>query len=205
LGEVEELRLEDLDFAQKRLTVREGKGKKDRTIYLTEMTLHALQEYLAMRGQGSSDHVFLYRNAAVKTGFIRSQIESAGDRAGVKVYPHRLRHTCATQLLNAGCRITSIQKFLGHKKLSSTMIYARAHDQNVADDYFAAMSRVEQRLDLVPEPVQETKDEVVKVLPARQLLAWAERLAVPELCQRERLEIAESLKQILSLSYAGQH
>ncbi len=85
------------------------------------------------------------------------------------------------------------------------MIYARAHDQNVADDYFAAMSRVEQRLDLVPEPVQETKDEVVKVLQAKQLLVWAERLAVPELCQQERLEIAESLKQILSLSYAVWH
>ena len=85
------------------------------------------------------------------------------------------------------------------------MIYARAHDQNVADDYFAAMSRVEQRLDLVPEPVQETKDEVVNVLPAKQLLAWAERLPLPELCQQERLEIAESLKQILSLSYAVQH
>ena len=85
------------------------------------------------------------------------------------------------------------------------MIYARAHDQNVADDYFAAMSRVEQRLDLIPESAQETKDDVVNVLPAKQLLVWAERLAVPELCQRERLEIAESLKEILSLSYAGQH
>ena len=70
----------------------------------------------------------------------------------MKVFPHRLRHTCATQLLNAGCRVTSIQRFLGHKELSSTMIYARAHDQTVAEDYFAAMERVEQRLEIVPNP-----------------------------------------------------
>jgi integrase len=54
---------------------------------------------------------------------------------------------CATQLLNAGCRVTSIQKFLGHKRLNSTMIYARVHDRTVADDYYAAMDRIEQRLE----------------------------------------------------------
>jgi site-specific recombinase XerD len=77
-------------------------------------------------------------------------MQIAGEAVGVKVYPHRLRHTCATQLLNAGCRVTSIQKFLGHKKLNTTMIYAKAHDQTVADDYYAAMGRIEQRLEIVP-------------------------------------------------------
>jgi site-specific recombinase XerC len=52
----------------------------------------------------------------------------SGVRVGVQVYPHRLRHTAATKLLNASYRITSIQKFLGHKKLNTTMIYARLHD-----------------------------------------------------------------------------
>ncbi len=205
LGEVEELRLEDLDLSQKRLSVRDGKGKKDRTVYLTETAIHALQAYLAVRGEGSGDHVFLYRNAPVKKDLIRGRLQAVGERVGVKVYPHRLRHTCATQLLNAGCRITSIQRFLGHKDLGSTMIYARAHDQTVADDYFAAMQRVEQRLDIVPEPEQEISDEIVNVLPTAQLMVWVERLALPELCQKERLEIANSLKQALFLNIASQH
>ena len=163
MGEVEELRLEDLDSPQKRLSVRDGKGRKDRTVYLTDTTIHALQEYLAVRGEGSGDHVFLYRNAPfLKKDLIRAQLKYAGERISVKVFPHRLRHTCATQLLNAGCKVTSIQRFLGHKKLSSTMIYARAHDQTVAEDYFAAMQRVEERLQIVPEPKQKTDDEVVK-------------------------------------------
>jgi site-specific recombinase XerD len=147
LGEVEELRLEDLDCPQKRISVRDGKGRKDRTVYLTETALRALAEYLAVRGDGSGDHVFLYRNAPLSKDLIRARLKTIGERVGVKVYPHRLRHTCATQLLNAGCKVTSIQRFLGHKELSSTLIYARAHDQSVADDYFSAMQKVEQRLD----------------------------------------------------------
>ena len=67
---------------------------------------------------------------------------SAG-RTGIPVYAHRLRHTCATQLLNAGCRITSIQKFLGHKRLNTTLVYARANDRTVADDYYTVMTSVE--------------------------------------------------------------
>jgi site-specific recombinase XerD len=229
IGEVEELRLEDLDLSARlnaglpggRLSVRNGKGLKDRTIYLTETTIQALQGYLAVRGESNtqhSDHVFLYRNAPLKNDLIRNQLLYLGQRVGIKVYPHRLRHTCATQLLNVGCRITSIQRFLGHKKLNTTMIYAHAHDQNVAEDYFAAMQRVEQRLDtsavlnadIVPTPKEEPKPEgdIVYAPPIfgepDQVLVWVERLALPELCQQERLEIAEHLKQTLSLGFACQ-
>ena len=147
-SEVEELRMEDLNLPQKQLSVREGKGRKDRTVYLTKVTVEALKDYLVIRGEGSGDHVFLYRNAPLKKDLIRAQLKYAGERAGVKVHPHRLRHTCATQLLNAGCRITSIQQILGHKKISTTMVYARAHDQTVAEDYFAAMEKVERRFEM---------------------------------------------------------
>ena len=200
LAEVEELRQEDLDLPGLRLTVRNGKGLKDRTVYLTTTIIQALQAYLAVRGEGSSDHVFLYRNAPVKKDLIRAQIVCAGQAVGVKVYPHRLRHTCATQLLNAGCRITSIQRFLGHKKLNTTMIYARAYDQTVAEDYFAAMQRIEQRLDITPkepDPVPGKKDEVIKVQDCARLLAWVDLLALPELPQAERLSIADQMRREL--------
>ena len=161
-----------------------------------------------MRGEGSGDHVFLYRNAPVKKDLIRDQIKHAGERVGVKVFPHRLRHTCATQLLNAGCRVTSIQRFLGHKKLSSTMIYARAHDQTVAEDYFAAMERVEERLDILPKPEQKTEYEVVKVQEqdpsiakhsGQELIQIIERLESPELCFEERLDITLLLRDLFGI------
>ncbi len=195
LSEVEELRLEDLDLPSKRLAVRNGKGLKDRTIYLSETIIAALLAYLPMRGQGTDEHVFLYRNVPLKRDLIYNRLKEAGERAGVKVYPHRLRHTCATQLLNAGCRVTSIQAFLGHKNLNTTMVYARAHDQTIANDYFAAMQRVEQRLDVAPA---ETPAAIDQEKPEQaQLLVWVERLALPDLCHKERVEIAKRLKSAL--------
>jgi site-specific recombinase XerD len=186
LGEVEELCLEDLDLSQKRLVVRDGKGRVDRTVYLTETTIQALQDYLQVRGVGFSEHVFLYRNAPLKKDLIRANLQYVGQAVGVKVYPHRLRHTCATQLLNAGCKVTSIQRFLGHKKLSTTMVYAKVHDQTVADDYFLAMQKVEQSL-----------DEVVKVQEETNLVQLIEKLEKTELRLEERLEIVNGLKKVL--------
>jgi site-specific recombinase XerD len=195
LGEVEELRLEDLDLAGRKLSVRNGKGLKDRTVYLTDATVVALAAYLEVRGVGPTDHVFLYRNEALKKDLAHSRIRDAGKRMGVKVSAHRLRHTTATQLLNAGCPVTSIQKLMGHKKLNTTMVYARAYDQTVEQDYFTAMSRVEQRLALVEEmgeiPIPIGDNE------RSQLLTLAERLLVAEMTPEVRLEIAVQMRTVL--------
>lgn len=196
VGELEELRLEDLDLAGRRLSVRNGKGMKDRTVYMTDATVHTLMAYLAVRGMGPTDHVFLYRNQALRKDLARSRIKDAGRRVGVKVYPHKLRHTTATQLLNAGCPVTSIQKFLGHKKLNTTMIYARAYDATVEADYYAAMGRIEQRLELVSEPVET--QEPIGACEREQLKALAEQLFALDLTLETRLEIAVQMFGLLN-------
>jgi integrase/recombinase XerD len=197
LGEVEELRLEDLDLSGRRLTIRNSKGLKDRVVFLTDAAVLALREYLAVRGEGYGDHVFLYRNRPVKRSLIHSRIKAAGERAGVTVYPHRLRHTCATQLLNAGCRVTSIQRFLGHKRLNTTMTYARAHDQTVADDYYTAMASVEESLDFLGHEQDESTLPLNGDERAR-ILAFADRLTRPELGYLERLAVVKQMKRILA-------
>ena len=58
---------------------------------------------------------------------------------------HRLRHTFATRLLNAGMDITRIQKLLGHQHLNTTLIYARVSDATVEADYRRAMRAIEKR------------------------------------------------------------
>ncbi len=172
-----------------------GKGQVDRTVYLTPSVVSALREYLAVRGPAITDHVFLYRNQALSKDLIHGRLKACGERVGVAVFAHKLRHTCATQLLNAGCPITSIQKFLGHKRLATTLTYARAHDQTVADDYFSAMKRVEQRLDLFVQP--EEKDEPVSEDERGQILALTEKLVEPELSAEARLVIAAQIQLVL--------
>jgi integrase/recombinase XerD len=194
-GEVEELRLEDLDLQGKKLMVRKSKALKDRTVFMTDTTVRAIREYLAVRGPGPTEHVFLYRNQPLCKDLVPARIRSAGERAGVKVHPHRLRHTAATQLLNAGCRVTSIQKFLGHKELSTTMVYARVHDQTVADDYYAAMQQIEKRLDLLG--TQQETSTPINENERVQLLALTEQLAVPKLDPEMRMEIATQMRSVL--------
>jgi integrase len=54
--------------------------------------------------------LFLYRNQALSKDLIHGRLKASGARVGVPIFAHKLRHTCATQLLNAGCPITSIQQ-----------------------------------------------------------------------------------------------
>jgi site-specific recombinase XerD len=191
LGEVEELRLDDLDVPGHKLTIRQGKGQKDRVAYLTETTVRVVQAYLAMRGLGPSEHVFIYRHQPVHKDLLHSRVKAAGARVGVKVTPHQLRHTCATQLLNAGCRVTSIQKLLGHRSLDTTMLYARVHDRALADDYYTAMARIEQALDVSGETNTPAPTPT-------QVLELVNRLAEPQLDVDARLKLVAQLRDALA-------
>ena len=144
---------------------------------------------------GPTDHVFLYRNQPLGKDLIHGRLKLAGERIGVRLHAHRLRHTCATQLLNVGCPVTSIQKFLGHKKLNSTMIYARVHDKTVEADYFAAMARIEQRMKLTETP--DDPAEPVSQEQREQLLEVAQKLEEPELGYAARLELATVIRVLL--------
>ncbi len=94
-----------------------------------------------------------------------------------------------TSSVKLTCHLSALP---GHKDLASTMIYAKAHDQTVADDYFAAMQRVEQRLEIVPAQEEEEKIEVVKV----QLIQVIEELEQPVLCLESRILLTSQLREI---------
>ena len=115
----------------------------DRAVFMTDSTVMALNEYLQVRAIRSTQHVFLYRNQPISKNLVRNRLKALGQQLEFNAHPHRLRHTCATQLINAGCSITSIQKFLGHKKLKSTMIYVKVHQQTISNDYYTAMKKIE--------------------------------------------------------------
>jgi site-specific recombinase XerD len=147
-GEVELLRFSDFYISPgseaKRLFIRDGKWRRGRAVYLTDLTLQALREYLAVRGvEAANDLVFVRNGMPLKKNFISQHLKRLGRQVGVSVSSHRLRHTFATQLLNVGCKVTSIQKLLGHVNLNTTMIYARAFDQTVMLDYYQAVDALE--------------------------------------------------------------
>jgi site-specific recombinase XerD len=146
-GECVDLQFQDLDLSGKRLVVRQGKGQRDRLVYLSESAGLAIQIYLSAQGnqRRQNDPVWLQKNGKpISTGWLRKHVAQIGVAVGIEtLYPHRLRHTCATRLLNAGMDITCIQKLLGHEQLSTTMIYARVQDATLEADYRRFTARIE--------------------------------------------------------------
>jgi site-specific recombinase XerD len=169
VGECIDLRLQDLDLPSKRLIVREGKGQRDRLVYLSENACQALQLYLCSVQRQPGDFIWLQKNGKpLSTESMRHRIARIGAAVGIEhLHPHRLRHTCATRLLNAGMDIVQIQKLLGHENLNTTMIYARVQDATVEADYHRFISEIEkQRIPLSGRPIAANNwpTQIVKVL-----------------------------------------
>jgi len=169
-AECVDLRLQDIDLPGKRLVVRQGKGQRDRLVYLSESACQAIQIYLSIQGyhRRQTDPVWLQKNGKpISTEWLRKHVAQVGVAVGIEnLFPHRLRHTCATRLLNAGMDITRIQKLLGHETVATTMIYARVQDATVEADYRRFTSQIERQqvpLSITPIVAADWPTQVVKV------------------------------------------
>lgn len=142
LGEVCALQLGDIDLPSARLLVRAGKNMRDRSVPLASRVLQALRAYLPQRGMSTLPHLLLFQGQPLHPTLIQNRLQRYGAQVNVAVSPHRLRHTLATRLLNAGMPITSLQQVLGHEQISTTMIYAHVHNQTVQRDFERAFARL---------------------------------------------------------------
>ena len=168
VGECVDLHLQDLDLPGKRLIIREGKGQQDRLVYLSDNACLAIQLYLCNVQRQPGDFIWLQKNGQpFSTEAMRHHVVRIGVASGIEhLHPHRLRHTCATRLLNAGMDIVQIQKLLGHEDLNTTMIYARVQDATVEADYRRFTSQIEkQRVPLSNLPISADNwpTQIVKV------------------------------------------
>jgi len=123
LRECINLKITNIESAQKRIRVENGKGEVDRYTTLSVQTLNVLREYfIKYRPQ---TYLFNGRNGPLCERSVEKIVSEAGKKAAVgkPVYPHVLRHTFATHLLEAGVSLPVIQKLLGHKSIATTMVY----------------------------------------------------------------------------------
>lgn len=192
VGEVRRLRQTDVDLVGLRLRIEQSKGLKDRVVFLTQDTAVALTAYLPLRGDATTDHLFVYRHLPLSVTYCAQRMRTWGQRCGCVATPHQLRHSCATLLLNAGAPILTVQALLGHKQIDTTLAYARLYDGTVAADYYRAMGTVEQRLQLADTPTPPP-------MPPAQLVALVDALGIGTLNDDQR-ELAHTLRQgILAL------
>jgi site-specific recombinase XerD len=148
--EVAHLALSAIDLKRKRIFVHQGKGGKDRVVYVSSDAHSALAAYLRARPATSLRQLFLVgkgvcRGRPISVRGIQKRIEYYARKAGLHASCHQLRHTMATQLLNADTELSTIQDLLGHRWITTTQRYCRICNLKVQRDYHKAMEIVVQR------------------------------------------------------------
>ncbi|MGD9199351.1 MAG: tyrosine-type recombinase/integrase, partial [Desulfobacterales bacterium] len=148
--EVANLRLAAIDWRRSKLYVFNGKGQKDRVVYISHDTYKALVDYVKHRLSLRVRKVFLvekgtHKGKPLSVRGIQKRMEYYAKKTGLPVSCHQLRHTMATQLLNADADLVSIQDLLGHSRIKTTQRYCRVSNLKVQRDYFKAIEEVIKR------------------------------------------------------------
>ena len=124
-----------------------GKGNKERIVYYGDYAKNYLEDYLNLRRNINivdKEYLFLNKNYTRLTRRgVEYLISDISKKALLrqKISPHTLRHSFATEMLNNGCDIRSVQELLGHKSLSTTGIYTHVTNEVVRQEYLKAFKR----------------------------------------------------------------
>lgn len=156
--EVAHLTVDAVEYQRRQIFVFNGKGGKDRVVYMSEDARSALLAYIEKRSS-KAKRLFLVQKGPIKgeplsVRGIQKRIEYYARKSSLDVSCHRLRHTMATQLLNADADLVTIQDLLGHGQITTTQRYCRVANIKVQRDYYKAMAVVLQKTQ-----VQEEDDD----------------------------------------------
>lgn len=190
LSEVRHLTRPDLDLEDRKLFVRAGKGRKDRVVYLSDTAVHALRQHLATRADADQAYVFTRHQRVLLRGLLERRLRIYGQPVGVEVTPHRLRHTFASQMLAAGMPVTSLQRYLGHEKIDTTMLYAAVSDPMLEEDYYRGIVAID------PASAALTPDAVEAARQA-DLRRCLQQLKKPRLNAARRKQILKEMQLLL--------
>ena len=143
ISEVSYLQLKDIDLQDRKLFIRNSKERKDRIAYMSDTAAMALQQHLAIRLNQDAEYVFAIKHRAITARSLQRRLVYYSQRCGVPVTAQRLRHTFASQMLAASMPVTSLQRYLGHEHLDTTMIYAEVSDPLLRQDYYQGITALD--------------------------------------------------------------
>ena len=127
VSECADVDLADIDWHNRSVVIRHGKGDKRRVVFFNAESELTLRKYLETRTD-DDPALFVRRRAPhcrLSPRGIQNEIKKIGDRAMLHAYPHRLRHTFATSGLHSGMPLDKLQALMGHESPRTTLIYAK--------------------------------------------------------------------------------
>ena len=135
-NELTGLNISDVDFQNRTILVRNGKGGKSRRTYISEVAAEYLGRYLSTRKDSSVELFRTQQGERYSCSGVQDMMRRLGKRAGITdVHPHRFRRTFATSLYRKGMDIHEIQKLMGHSKIQTTLTYIYTDDSQIKSDY----------------------------------------------------------------------
>ena len=147
IGELLNTKMNDLHLKDRKIDIYEGeKNRQGRVVYLSDDAMDALKVWLKIRDVRPEFLFFAQGRKSMAYSTARLIFEQYIAKAGLahKGYSlHALRHTFASELLNAGMRIECLQPLMGHTSLDVTRRYARLTDKTREEEYFRAMTIIE--------------------------------------------------------------
>jgi integrase/recombinase XerC len=150
VSELVSLNLVDLDFSDASLVVT-GKGRKTRVLPVGRKALAALERWFKVRsGLVLPDETALFvgrRGTRLTTRAVEQRLARQGEQQGVngRVYPHRLRHSFASHMLESSSDLRAVQELLGHADIGTTQVYTHLDFQHLMDVYERAHPRARRK------------------------------------------------------------
>lgn len=154
VSELTDLTLDDIDINNKEIRIT-GKGNKERIVYFGEYAKKYLELYLEdsrpiLLNKNKTNYLLINnKGEALSPRGVQMVIEDIVKEASLKhnISPHALRHTFATDLLNNGADLKSVQELLGHSSLSTTQIYTHITNERLRSVYLKTFPRQKEKVD----------------------------------------------------------
>ena len=169
IGELLQTKMADVYLKERKIEIYEGeKNRLGRVVYLSDDVVIALRKWLKKRNPWE-EHLIYTRTdtmsySTARTIFLRYIAKAGLADKGYSL--HTLRHTFATEFLNAGMRLECLQVLLGHRSIEETRRYARLTDKTREEEYFRAMSKIERR-----DSNDRCDPELAAIFEAKELFA----------------------------------
>jgi integrase len=170
----------DVDLSDGKLFIIDSKERKDRVVYMSKTTVEALHHLLDIRPDPDSVYLFPTRSGHLKRGGLWKRLRTYGHQCRVPVTAQRLRHTFASQMLAVGMPVSSLQRYLGHELMDTTMIYAEVSNPMLQQDYYRGIAAIDPQsaslahsafqLDQLRQLIEELKTDDLDPLRQREVL-----------------------------------